>query len=112
MRGDRAKHGSVFVMRAPSFWWKPPGLISALLTPLASIYGAAAQARLKKQGQKAEIPVICVGNLVAGGAGKTPTALFVAQWLLKNPLARASSQEFLIDGSWANPRVTRIDKRP
>ena len=84
MRGDRAKHGSVFVMRAPSFWWKPPGLISALLMPLASIYGAAAQARLKKQGQKAEIPVICVGNLVAGGAGKTPTAVFVAQWLLRS----------------------------
>jgi uncharacterized protein YhdP len=37
---------------------------------------------------------------------------FVAQWLLKNPLSRASSQEFTIDGSWANPRVTRIDKRP
>lgn len=71
-------------MRAPSFWWKPPSLISTLLTPLASIYGAAAQARLQKRGQKAEIPVICIGNLVVGGAGKTPTALFVAQWLLRS----------------------------
>ena len=37
---------------------------------------------------------------------------FVAQGLLKDPLARGSSQVFLIAGSWANPRVTRIDKRP
>ncbi|MFM8702079.1 MAG: tetraacyldisaccharide 4'-kinase [Hyphomicrobiales bacterium] len=71
-------------MRAPSFWWKPPGLVSTLLTPLASIYGAIARARLRKQGRKAEIPVICVGNLVAGGAGKTPAAVFVAQWLLRS----------------------------
>lgn len=71
-------------MRAPSFWWKPPGLVSTLLTPLASIYGAAARACLRKQGRKAEIPVICVGNLVAGGAGKTPAAVFVAQWLLRS----------------------------
>jgi uncharacterized protein (TIGR02099 family) len=37
---------------------------------------------------------------------------FIAQWLLQNPLSRASSQEFLVDGSWAQPQVTRIDQRP
>jgi hypothetical protein len=31
---------------------------------------------------------------------------------LNNPLSRASSQEFIVDGSWANPRVTRLDNRP
>jgi uncharacterized protein YhdP len=36
---------------------------------------------------------------------------FIAQWLLQNPLSRASSQEFLVDGSWASPQVTRVDQR-
>lgn len=71
-------------MRAPSFWWTHPGLPAALLSPLSAIYGLAARARLTQRGKKAEIPVICIGNLVAGGAGKTPTALFVAQWLLRS----------------------------
>ena len=61
-------------MRAPSFWWTHPGLPAAFLSPLAAIYGLAARARLSQRGKKAEVPVICVGNLVAGGAGKTPTA--------------------------------------
>jgi uncharacterized protein (TIGR02099 family) len=53
-------------------------------------------------------------SLLAGLALNPAAGLtaFVAQWLLKNPLSRASSQEFTIDGSWDNPRVTRIDKRP
>jgi uncharacterized protein (TIGR02099 family) len=34
---------------------------------------------------------------------------FLAQWFLQNPLARASTQEFLIDGSWNAPRVTRVE---
>ena len=55
-------------MRAPSFWWTHPGLPAAFLSPLAAIYGLAARARLSQRGKKAEVPVICVGNLVAGGA--------------------------------------------
>ncbi len=67
-------------MRAPSFWWKPGrGL---LLSPLGGIYGAAAWLRLQKAGRSAGIPVICLGNLTVGGAGKTPAALLVARLLL------------------------------
>ncbi|WP_353246669.1 YhdP family protein [Limnohabitans sp.] len=53
-------------------------------------------------------------SLLAGIALTPAVGLtaFVAQWLLKNPLSRASSQEFIIDGSWDNPRVTRINNRP
>jgi uncharacterized protein YhdP len=62
------------------------------------------------------VPLVDTGttSLLAGLALNPAVGLtaFVAQWLLKNPLSRASSQEFTIDGSWASPRVTRIDKRP
>jgi tetraacyldisaccharide 4'-kinase len=67
-------------MRAPSFWWKPGS--GLLLSPLAGFYGAAAWLRLQKAGRSAGIPVICLGNLTLGGAGKTPAALLVARLLL------------------------------
>jgi tetraacyldisaccharide 4'-kinase len=68
-------------MREPSFWWREAGLASALLAPLAAIYGAVAQARLRGRGRQAGAPVVCIGNLTVGGAGKTPTALAVARML-------------------------------
>jgi tetraacyldisaccharide 4'-kinase len=69
-------------MRAPGFWWREPGPLSALLTPLSAIYGAIARSRLERAGAKAGIPVICVGNPTVGGAGKTPAAIAIAQLLL------------------------------
>jgi tetraacyldisaccharide 4'-kinase len=68
-------------MREPEFWWRPPGSSAHLLTPFAAIYGAAAAWRLGRQGRRLPVPVICVGNLTVGGAGKTPTALAVARML-------------------------------
>src|SRR5258708_29552256 len=67
-------------MREPAFWWRPGG--GGLLAPLAAIYGAVAWTRIQAQGQPAGVPVICLGNLTAGGAGKTPAALAVAHLLL------------------------------
>jgi tetraacyldisaccharide 4'-kinase len=68
-------------MREPSFWWGEASLASAVLAPLAAIYGAVAQARLGGRGRRAGAPVVCIGNLTVGGAGKTPTALAVARML-------------------------------
>jgi tetraacyldisaccharide 4'-kinase len=67
-------------MREPAFWWRNGG--GSLLAPLAAIYGAVAWGRIQAQGKPAGVPVICLGNLTAGGAGKTPAALAVAHLLL------------------------------
>jgi tetraacyldisaccharide 4'-kinase len=68
-------------MREPAFWWRPPGLLSALLAPLAAGYGAEVARRMRVQGALAGIPVICVGNFTLGGSGKTPTAIAIAELL-------------------------------
>ncbi len=67
--------------REPSFWWRPPGLISGLLSPLAAVYGAVAASRMARPGRAAGIPIVCIGNLTLGGAGKTPAAMAVARIL-------------------------------
>src|SRR5919201_3727904 len=68
-------------MREPAFWWREGSLASALLAPLATVYGAIATWRLARPGRRLGIPVVCIGNLTVGGAGKTPTALTVARML-------------------------------
>ena len=69
-------------MRAPGFWWREPGVASALLSPFAAIYGAVAARRLAQPGARVGIPVICVGNPTVGGAGKTPAAIAIARLLI------------------------------
>src|SRR5690348_2940661 len=68
-------------MREPAFWWRKPGLAASLLAPLGALYGAVAARRMRRLGQRARAPVVCIGNLTVGGAGKTPTAIAAAQAL-------------------------------
>jgi tetraacyldisaccharide 4'-kinase len=71
-------------MRAPAFWWKPtPDVVAHMLSPFGALYGAIASHRMGKAGARVGTPVICVGNFVAGGAGKTPTAIAIARELLR-----------------------------
>lgn len=69
------------MMRDPAFWWSERSFAALLLRPAALWYGAVAASRMRKQGTRIGIPVICIGNLTLGGAGKTPAAIAVARLL-------------------------------
>lgn len=66
-----------------NFWWDREAPLWSAPLALASVaYGAGARAhRLFSRPVHASLPVISVGNLTVGGAGKTPVALFIAQRL-------------------------------
>lgn len=71
--------------RSPEFWRAGSGsLLPALLAPAASLYGWAQRVnRQRITAEAAGIPVISIGNVVAGGAGKTPTAIALARLLIE-----------------------------
>ncbi len=93
-------------MRGPEFW-RHGGALSALLAPLGWIYGVAIHARLARSRPEASpVPVLCVGNLVAGGAGKTPVALSLGARLR----ARVGNVHFLTRGyGGRSPGPLRVD---
>ncbi|MFQ6550728.1 tetraacyldisaccharide 4'-kinase [Aestuariibius insulae] len=72
-------------MKAPAFWYRPPGLQARALQPLGALYAAATARRVARPPEiRPEIPVICIGNLNAGGTGKTPTTIHLAEKLTRS----------------------------
>ena len=68
---------------APGFWWRPrPGPLALALSPAGALYGALTGRRMAQRGAGVGVPVVCVGNFVVGGAGKTPTVLELARQLV------------------------------
>lgn len=94
-------------MRAPEFWRRPESALAALLAPVGGLYDAAGRLRAAfSHPVRLARPVLCVGNLTAGGAGKTPVALALAAWFQ----ARGLEPHFLsrgYGGSKAGP--LRVD---
>lgn len=64
-------------------WWTPtPTLGAHLLAPLAMVYESLAlRAQRRAKPTWLPVPVIVVGNVVVGGAGKTPTTIALVQAL-------------------------------
>lgn len=69
-------------MNAPDFWRDGRGPWPRLLYPFSCLYALGGRLR-QMTGRPASpgVPVICIGNLTAGGAGKTPVAIAVARYL-------------------------------
>lgn len=78
-------------MKTPGFW-KDINFFSNLFAPLGWIYGTITALRLLLvRGKKIGVPVVCVGNLTAGGVGKTPVSVSIAQMMI-----RAGKKPFFI----------------
>lgn len=67
--------------KEPSWWYRPRRSWQALaLSPISMLYGALARRRIQKpSAYEAQCPVICVGNFTAGGTGKTPLSIALAE---------------------------------
>jgi tetraacyldisaccharide 4'-kinase len=66
------------------FWWYGDGsqFMAGCLAPLAAVYGWGARRRYQRvTPYRSRLPVICVGNLTAGGTGKTPLTLYLCAHL-------------------------------
>ncbi len=78
-------------MRAPEFWYEPPDRPSwqtTLLAPLGAVYARATARRIAAgPGAGVGAPVICVGNLNAGGTGKTPAVIALIECLAARGVA-------------------------
>ncbi len=93
-------------MRAPEFW-RTDGVRARVVAPLGMAYGAAARFKFARGVPwRTGVPVICVGNLVMGGAGKTPVAAAIGAELGRHGVAA----HFLSRGHGGrNPGPVRVE---
>lgn len=78
--------------RTPSHWYAPRGLYALAMLPAAWAYGWGRKIHVaSSKPQRPPLPVICIGNIVAGGSGKTPTARAVMALAQSGKIAHAPS---------------------
>jgi tetraacyldisaccharide 4'-kinase len=104
-------------------WWRPRrGALALALSPLAALVARVAGARRRRMDSGAaaaaplSVPVIVVGNVIVGGAGKTPTVIaLVAQlraWgltpgIVSRGYGRSAEVPALIDAAPASSTTAR-----
>ena len=73
------------MLKAPKFWYlKKNTFYSNILLPLSVLFRLGTAIRnITSHSKKSSLPVICVGNIVVGGAGKTPVSLKIGKILIK-----------------------------
>lgn len=67
-----------------------------------------------------DLKVVVIPELNAGTASLVAAAInpaiglgtFLAQMFLRRPLIEAATQEFHIDGTWTDPKITKVEKKP
>ena len=69
-------------MRTPDHWHAPASATARLLLPLSGLYALAGRLRARwTVPHRTSVPVICLGNVTAGGTGKTPLAITLSAML-------------------------------
>ena len=68
-------------MKTPKFWYSKNSIISILLRPISFLWVLGSILRKKKSYNFNNIKIIKVGNVVAGGSGKTPTVVSIVKKL-------------------------------
>ena len=69
--------------------------------------------------EQQDLKVVVVPEINAGTAALIATAInpavglgtFLAQFLLRQPLQSATTQQFHITGSWADPQVEKLERK-
>ena len=102
------------MLKAPKFWYKKKDTyLSILLYPLSLLFRFGTKVRnLISNKKKSNVPIICIGNIVVGGAGKTPVSLKIGKMLLNagyNPHFLSKGYAGLVKNStlvesWHSPK--------
>ena len=71
------------MLKAPKFWYlKKDTLLSRSLYPFSFLFRLGTKIRnISSHSNRFAFPVICIGNIVVGGAGKTPVAIKIGELL-------------------------------
>ena len=68
-------------MKTPSYWYKEKSLLSSLLQPLSYLWITLSYLRkVFKKRNHYNTPIICIGNVIAGGGGKTPLVIEICKY--------------------------------
>ena len=101
------------MLKAPKFWYKKNNTIySNALYPFSLLFRLGTKLRNFFSSERhSSIPIICIGNIVVGGAGKTPVSMKICKMLIEagyNPnfISRGYAgiiKESTLVSSWHSP---------